>query len=218
MKRVCLCLFAVFAGMAGPVWAGAWQREEGVVFVAGNSIFRDGRAAHEYSVFAEYGWRQNLTIGLDINSRDDGVGHGVLFARMPLARLGENGRVAVQVGAGWHQFSGQTDTMARIGLLYGRSLGENGWLGLEPAVEFRAGLGPALYKFDAVVGLPSSGRVQPMVKLETIYKDGYGFGWTATPSLIVQGKRGTRWIFGLEYKQGGGTQSVGVAVGIWQRF
>lgn len=212
------CLALVFALVAESAVSGAWQRERGAGFAAGSAILRDGSAPREFSLFTEYGLRPDLTIGLDVNGRADKVGHALLFARIPIARPGRTGRLALQLGLGLHHYSGDTAPMGRFGFLYGRSLGTTGWFGVEPAVEYRSGLGQPLYKLDAVLGLPASGPVQAMIKLETIYKHGYGAGWTLTPGVILGRRNGARWIAGVEYKRGGGTDSIGLALGLWHSF
>ncbi|MEX0286611.1 MAG: hypothetical protein AB3N23_18540 [Paracoccaceae bacterium] len=213
---ILLCLICgVFCSKAS---AGAWLLKRGKGFASGNAILRNGSAPQEFSVYTEYGLRNDLTMGIDINGRADGVGHGVIFARIPIAEPGDTGRLSLQLGAGWHQYNGDISGMTRIAVLYGQSVGANGWFGLEPAVELREGLGPPLYKLDAVLGIPTDWRTQPMVKLETIYKEGYGFGWTLTPALIFTRRNDMKWVGGLEYKRGGGTDNIGFSLGVWKRF
>ncbi len=215
---VWLLLFSCCA--APSVRAGAWLREAGEGFAAASATLRGGTGTDEMSLYADYGLQPRLTVGLDVNRRGYRSGHAVVFLRAPLFQGPHGGRLAVQAGLGAHEAGSASGAMGKIALLYGRPLGRDdaGWFGLQAAAEHRAGLQAPVYKLDAVAGLPVDGPVQPMLQLETFHTDGYGFGWTVTPALIFGPRGRRRWIAGLQYREGGGTHSMGLTIGLWQRF
>lgn len=227
-----LLIAAMLACAASGAQAGAWLREPGEAFVAASTTLRNDRATHEDSLFFEYGLRDRMTVGLDLNLRVDGAGHALAFMRMPVTQWADGSRMAVQLGLGAHRSAraapgraaGPSGAMGKLAVMYGRSLGPTGggWFGLEAAVEHRAGVGAPIFKLDSVAGLPVGGRLQPMIKLETYHVPGRGSGWALTPSVILKPARGPRWVAGLEYRQarggGSGNRTLGLTLALWHRF
>lgn len=207
---LCLCLTTPGAQ------AGAWLQQAGEGFTSGSTLLR-GDASQEASVYLEYGLRPGLTVGGDLNWRNDLNGHALVFARLPLTEFADGGRMAVQVGLGGHRLSGRVRPMAKASLQYGRPLGDGGWLGAEVTAEHRQGTNP-LWKFDAVAGFEPWSWAQPMVKLETLYTEGFGFAWALTPSLILNRSGKFQWVAGVELRRAGGVKTGGLSVSLWQRF
>ena len=188
-------LFLLVCLDGAEVRAGAWPRAEGEGFMSASVTLRGGQAADEMGAYAEYGLRA-LTPGLDVNRKGLRTGHALVFARMPVGGNAGTARMAVQVGLGVHETLGQRGGMAKLAGLYGRPWEQGGWIGLEGAVELRAGQPAPLWKLDAVAGFAVRSGPQPMIKLESYYTDGFGFGWTVTSALIFGRSGQPRWVAG----------------------
>jgi len=213
-----LCLTA--ASSAG---AGAWLREQGQGFTAVSAIGRSDtslRSPHyETSLYAEYGLKPRLTLGLDANERPGSSGHALIFVRLPIRRDPGAARIAVELGLGGHHLGPQWDAMYKAALSYGRGFSGvgGGWLAIDAAVEYRSATAGPLYKLDATLGLPSKRRMRTMIQLETAYLNGAGFLWALTPSLILPGKNGREWVFGVETRSAA-TQTIGLKLALWKKF
>lgn len=101
-----LVLISVLLAAAGTsAWAGAWLREKGSSFTAISvTTFEEGEGGYKYksSLYAEWGLRENLTIGLDAEEHQDLYGHALVFARIPIADFSQAGRFAAEFGVGAH--------------------------------------------------------------------------------------------------------------------
>ena len=221
MRRIAVIVLIGLTG-APSVQAGAWLREDGRGFLAvASSLARsDTATVSETRLYGEYGATPRLTLGMDISNQPGRAGHALVFARLPLGNVSGQTRFAMELGLGGHHRQGKWSGMFKTSLAMGRGFTSgrgDGWLGIETAVEHRLGSSGPIYKLDAVIGLSSGARIRPMLKLETAYVPGRPVGWTLTPSLMIDARKGVIWVIGLERKSAA-QNSTGLSLGMWRDF
>ncbi|MTI03160.1 hypothetical protein [Roseibium sp. RKSG952] len=221
MGRIITIILYVFVS-AGPVWAGAWLREKGHGFTAvavSGFAENDGTRKYKSSLYAEWGLRPKLTIGLDAEEHQDQYGHAVVFARFPLADLGDPGRFAAELGLGAHHRGLQSWAMYKATLSYGKGLQTglgNGWLAVDTALEYRTHA-DLIRKLDVTVGLSTDRLLDPLLQIETYYAPGYPFYWSARPSLMIRPRKGKfTWIVGVEKTSA--QDAIGARLALWRDF
>lgn len=208
---------------ARPASAGAWLRDEGTGFLSSGAILRHGdpQAAHELSLYGEYGIAPRLTLGLDLNERPGYSGHAVAFARLPLSRPAARNTFALETALGGHHWLDDWSPMYRITLSAGRgfttSQGANGWIALDASYERRLGNSDPAYKLDGTIGLSGPARLRPILQVETSYSPGQPFFWAVIPGLLIETKGNRNWHVGIERKSAG-QDTLGIKFGLWQRF
>lgn len=204
--------------LARPAAGGAWLEPPGQGFAAASATYRtaDGKAAHELSYYGAYGISPGLTLGVDLNRYAQDSGHALIFARLPL-HSGARYRLAVETGFGGNQTQGQWLLMQKTALSYGRSIGASGWLSVDAAYELRNGGLDAVWKLDASLGLNRPGKLAPLLQIETARPESGGFAYALTPALRVPLGGSRELVVGLEYRQAG-QRSLGLELGLWQRF
>jgi hypothetical protein len=204
--------------------AGAWMRDEGTGFLAVFATF--GRTAaglsHDTGFYAEYGARPRLTLGVDVNTRSDLAGHALGFLRVPLTGSGRRTQIALDLGIGAHLDSGGSDwnPMARATLALGRSFASglgDGWFGVDVAYERRFGQPEGAIKLDSVIGLSSGPRFRPLLQLETCQVLGGRIDWTATASVMIDGRKGRTWVIGVQRGSAEGGR-LGIKAALWRSF
>ncbi len=202
MYRLVLLSSVLFL-LCNPAWSGAWLREKGKTFTATSvSVFKDG-PDYDYktSLYSEWGAREKLTVGLDVEGNRDLYGHALVFARVPLADIGQAGLFAAEFGASVHHRDTQTWPLFKTTLAYGKGFESRwgyGWLALDTALEYRKDEA-LIRKLDFTTGLSAERRLNPLMQIETSYVPGRSFYWSARPSLMYRTKSGkTTWIFGFE--------------------
>jgi hypothetical protein len=220
MCRIVLLLSLLLA--APPAWSGAWLREKGAAFTAASvTAFKDpdGRYDYKTGLYAEYGYRPKLTIGLDIEENRDLYGHALVFARLPVADFDKWGRFAVELGAGAHHRYRDAWAMYKLTLSYGKGFRTgwgNGWVAVDTALELRTH--DALYrKLDITAGLSGDRLLNPLIQLETTYTSDHSLFWRARPSVMIRTKKSsTTWVLGLERNDA--RSDTGLKLAIWSEF
>lgn len=221
--RIAIAGVLLGLGMAAPASGGAWLRDPGTGFASASATVRSDASldapTYETSIYAEYGLRPGVTVGLDVFERPVAAGHILAFARVPLGARDGRHRFAVELGVGAHHVGSDWAPMYRAALAYGRGFANpsGGWFGIDAAVEKRQGSGPELYKVDAALGLARRGRWQPMIQIETAYAEGFGFAWALIPSLILHDNQDRRWVFGVEARSAQ-IETLGLKFALWQTF
>ncbi|WP_291729860.1 hypothetical protein [Leisingera sp. F5] len=219
MKPACAVCLALT--LAQPAAGGAWQEKPGRGFASASATYRQtgGEGAQELSYYGAFGVTSKLTLGIDLNENSAGSGHALFFARLPL-RAGPRYRLAAEAGIGGNHFRGLWQMMQKATLSYGRSFETGqatGWLALDAAYELRNSGFDAAWKLDATIGLNRSGKMAPMLQIET-YKPGGGrFSYALTPAVRYPLDGSRELILGLEYRNTG-RRSLGLELGVWQRF
>lgn len=219
MKAACATCLALL--LAPPAAGGAWLEPPGQGFASASATYRHtgGQAVHELDYYGSYGITRNLTLGVELNQNADVSGHALIFARLPL-RAGPRYRLALEAGFGGNHAQGLWQRMQKTTLSYGRSFDTGratGWLAIDAAYELRNGGLDAAWKLDASLGLNRRGKAAPMLQIETAKPEGGRFSYALTPALRypLSGRR--ELILGLEYRNAG-QHSLGLELGLWQRF
>ncbi len=220
MIRILLFLFLMT--LAGPVFAGAWLREQNTGFVAAAITgFRTEDGSYEYksSLYAEWGLRPGLTIGLDAEEHQHLYGHALIFARTPVADLGRKGRFAAEFGVGAHHRQKSAWALYKATVSYGNGFESgwgNGWIAIDAALEYRTH--DALFrKLDLTAGLSSQRWINPLLQLESTYTPGRPVYWSARPSVMIRRKGGsTTWVVGAE--RNAFQSNVGIKFALWRDF
>ncbi|MGI9370701.1 MAG: hypothetical protein ACR2O2_17880 [Ruegeria sp.] len=128
MGRILIILTLILPAPA-PALAGAWLREKDKAFTALSvTAYQDEDDFYDSktSIYAEYGLRPGITIGLDAEEHQNYYGHALFFVRMPIADFGHSGRFAAEIGAGVHHRQLRTWALYKATLSYGKSF-QNRW-------------------------------------------------------------------------------------------
>lgn len=182
--RIAACLFLICT--AGPLFAGAWQREPGTGFASltqrlswpqDTTTWQSYEPTARYtSLYLEYGIAPRTTLGLDLGLSVSGAEKLVVFAQRPLRQADPGPRLAYEIGFG--RIAGQT--VLRPGLSLG--LGWNkGWFAADAIAEIPLSFDATDIKIDLTLGrnLPKDHKLilqlqtgdtemdPPFVRLET---------------------------------------------------
>ncbi len=220
--RGILTSLLIWTTTAATAQAGAWLRDPGSLFIAATTTTRlsPTEITTEGALYAEYGLRPKLTLGLDINHKIGYSGHALTFVRYPIGPRDRRNRYAVELGLGGHHWQGDWSPMAKLAVSMGRGLEfrrGNGWLAVDAAIEQRFGNPDPLYKLDATLGLPLWGRIGPMLQVETAKTRDLPLFWSVTPGLRYETKKLGTFVVGYESKHG--IESThGIKFGLWRDF
>ncbi len=203
-----------------PAWAGAWLREKGSSFTALSvTAFKedDGIYKYESALYAEWGLRPKLTIGLDAEEHQDLYGHALVFARFPIADLGQAGRFAAEFGVGTHHRQYDAWAMCKTTLSYGKGIQTGlggGWINIDAVLENRTHEA-LIRKLDFTAGLSSGRRIDPLLQIETSYISDHPWYWRVRPSLMYRPKKGNlTWILGAE--RNSADDNIGIKFALWR--
>ena len=139
IKAIWLGLTWLLCATPSLVFAGAWPRGEGKMFVAASAemTWPDGRALELPDIYGatylEYGLRPHVTMGLDIGSADITKSErlkAVGFVRYTITQGSSPYQIAVDAGVG--TFSGQN--VVRFGASYSKGLSifaRDAWVSLD---------------------------------------------------------------------------------------
>lgn len=175
MRLIAFVLLLVLT--AGPIWAGAWAREKGTLFIAagGNLWLSDGSQLpvhYDPTLYAEFGFTDRITLGLDIHTADKGqIFSGFVFANVPIGPLDGANRYAANLAYGFRTDATRPDEiLLRGGLSWGRGL-SNGWLAVDASATFGTADATWRPKMDATWGHNWTDRWTTTLQLQT----GQGF-------------------------------------------
>ncbi|WP_237217996.1 hypothetical protein [Ruegeria lacuscaerulensis] len=220
MYRALYLLFIIL--LASPAWSGAWLRGKDSAFTAASvTVFKEPDQGYDYAsaLYAEWGARDNLTIGFDFEENRDLYGHATVFARIPVADLQQKGRFAAEFGVGVHHRYRGAWALYKATLSYGKGYSTgwgNGWVALDASLEYRTH--DALYrKLDLTTGLNSARLINPLLQVETAYRSGSSLFWRVRPSAMIRWQDSpTTWVLGLERKDA--RNDTGIKLAIWSEF
>lgn len=176
--------------LASQAHAGAWMREQGTGFLSFGPVYEEtGRL--DGSLYAEYGVRPNLTLGVKIDAdmmqQQIRGATGFVFARKPIDMGERQFNLAYEVGIG-STYGHSSDLLLLTGLSYGRGVNVgslNGWLALDGAVEWSLGDSGNLGKLDTTFGLTLSDKFKVMMQVFHSQTDEAN-ATTLAPSLVWQ--------------------------------
>ncbi|WP_171124605.1 hypothetical protein [Ruegeria sp. HKCCA4707] len=207
---------------ASPALPGPWLREKDSAFTAASvTAFKDGDYGYDYksALYAEWGYKDNLTLGFDFEENRDLYGHATVFARLPLASLGEKGRFAAEFGVGVHHRHKGAWALYKATLSYGKGFQTgwgNGWVAVDTTLEYRTH-NALIRKLDLTAGLKSRRWVDPLLQVETAYRSGDDLYWRVRPSVMVRNPDSpTTWVLGFERNDA--RDNTGIKVAIWGEF
>ncbi|MFK7753998.1 MAG: hypothetical protein AB8B51_15815 [Sedimentitalea sp.] len=221
MLRLVFIIAALWMS-ASAATAGAWLRGEGSGFLSlGATARHDGAQwLREFAVYADYGLRPRLSVGLDLNDSPGAAGHALVFVRLPIIADDRPFKLATELAIGGHHQSNQWFGMLKASLAYGRGFESKwgaGWLAVETAVERRFGAADPIFKLDANIGLSQGSGPRPLFKIETAYIPGKPLLWAVSPALMFDTPNGNTWVVGLEHRNDG-TPKYGISLNYWRRF
>jgi hypothetical protein len=216
----CLTLAVVLLfWLASDATAGAWLREKGAVFLSLSGQVKEpdeyGFLRQDYSLYAEYGLADRLTIGVDAGHDMLRMSKAFVFARIPLRRAEHAVKLAAELGAG------ETDggTALRPGLSIGRGItlwGLGGWLNADGRAVL-AGGGAMTLESDLTFGLSVTDRAKVILQLQLGQPDLGDAYATFAPSFVYETRPGAHLEIGLTQPLTGG-ELRGVTLGLWRSF
>lgn len=205
----CLVLLAVLVlaqALAGAAAAGPWPRAVKDLFLS-YSCERDGRGSGYCGLYAEYGLRPNLMLGVEIGRSSAGEANGMLWLQRPLDRGDGPNRLAAGLGVGALRRDGRYLPQVQLALGLGRNFDSlpflrampgGGWLSVE--ARYRVA-GAARDDLElAELAAQGAGLLRYLTP-ESQAKGEITLGWHAAERLILVGQ------FRLEKRQdtGAGT-------------
>lgn len=225
MTRMLLLLlsFCLSALTAQAVCAGAWPREKGSGFVSSDvrlswpmELLSLEPTGKYYTLYAEYGLTDRLTLGMDLGRSVSGDGKSVVFLRLPLRRDAAKFKIALELGLG--QIDGQT--VVRPGLALGRSWSLwslSGWLALDSLAEVQTETGKTDLKIDLTMGLNTDNGRKYIVQFQAGAPALFDPFLRVAPSVVMPFGKNRHIEIGGTYGLTGDA-SFGVKLGVWQTF
>ncbi|WP_299555460.1 hypothetical protein [uncultured Tateyamaria sp.] len=210
-----LLLLALAPGAQG----GAWLQEHKKGFLSYSGVYEEtGRL--DGTLYAEYGFRPKLTLGVkvDVDMTQGRLGEGTafVFMRKPIPTGEREYKLAYDIGIG-STFGLVMEPLLRTGLSYGRGIklwDRHGWMAVDGAVEWAIDQGPDTLKLDSTLGLALNDRFKVMMQVFVTSADGDASA-TLAPSVIWQPKPdGASFVLGLEGEDG----ILALKLGMWRSF
>ena len=204
----------------GPALAGPWLRDVGRGFLSYSGTLEDvgksGAADGYGTVYAEYGLRRNLTLGLDLGADERGYYKAFAFAALPLVPQSQATRITAEFGLGTIQDS----AIVRPGIAIGRSfefLDRLGWMSVETRAEIGIRSGDVAVSTDLTLGYSAGARSKWMVQLQHGGPMADPDYLRLVPSVVIETHPGRHLEFGVTAGIWNAT-AFGVKLGVWQEF
>lgn len=216
MWRLVICLLLLpVGGLAGP-----WLREEGAGFLSYSAtlenVERTGAATGYASVYAEYGVRPRLTLGMDLGADERGFSKAFGFAVLPLGPQDSAMKYTLELGLGMIE----DEAIFRPGLAIGRgyTLGRrHGWVSVESRAEIGIEDGGTAFSTDVTLGLNASARAKWMVQIQHGGPMADPDYLRVVPSVALQTKPGRHIELGVTAGIKNAA-AVGIKLGVWREF
>lgn len=175
MRLIIIFLWLIsVASLAG---AGAWSRNSGQLFITagGNFLLSSGAQLpvhYDPTLYAEYGFSERLTLGMDLHTADAGrIGSVFFFASFPIGDLKSQQKFAASLSLGARaNATAQTEGLIRGGLSWGTGL-DNGWLSVDASATYGTDDRTFRPKVDATFGYRWTDKWTTTMQLQT----GQGF-------------------------------------------
>ncbi|MCM2561727.1 hypothetical protein M8756_04510 [Lutimaribacter sp. EGI FJ00015] len=200
--------------MAGPLWAGAWPRGKGNVFVTALTYLTQNGT---YSgIYAEWGLTDRLTLGLDVGHGVSGEEKAVAFLRLPMLERLSNHEFAWELGLG--EIAGEK--VIRPGLSWGKSVelaGRPGWIAVDSVAEMRTETLATDYKADLTLGLTVTDRRKIMMQFQAGVQSGDEPFLRLVPSITFGLSNRTQLEIGLTHDLLG-VRDTGIKAAVWYEF
>jgi len=212
-----LCLILLFLALPGVALAGAWPRERGTGFVSLAQSFSQTYGVTYPSAYAEWGLRENLTLGLDIGGT--GAARKVLsFTRLHYSPVNSAFRAAIEFGGGKHGGLGGHVASTAVHLGWGgkTALG-NAWADLRLGALYAIATGQIETKLDATLGVARPRGLLYMAELNATRGPRGQATLHLGPSLAVPLGKRLHLCVALSQELGGGNERK-VKLGLWAKF
>jgi len=217
--RLFIVLIALVLAAPGAE-ANAWLREHRGGFLSTGGAMRwtgSGAVAMESTIYAEYGLRPELTLGLDLSLKDDGTGAAAIFARVAAFDQG-NVTAAFDAGLGARQDPGGPVPFVSGGLSVGtdwRTARGPGWAVARVSARYSPEE-PARFKLDATIGQTVRPRMKLLFGVELAQSGGRSAA--VVPGIAYALRDGRSIYAGLEARRAPGITSYGLRAGLWHQF
>lgn len=219
MRLILLLAVLILPLLNGMAKAGAWPRAKGQTFLATTGQIdapdETGLRRQSFTLYAEYGATERLTLGLDLGGDALRMTKTIAFARWPIGRPAQQVKIAVELGLG--QVS-EVNAL-RPGLSFGRGLTlwrRQGWAAFDGRVVVVGG-GQVTLESDITLGLDITARGKVMAQVQT-GRPAAGRAYTRfAPSYVYATKPGAHLEVGLILPLSGGGER-GIKLGLWRSF
>ncbi|WP_375553332.1 hypothetical protein [Roseovarius mucosus] len=214
-------LFAVLIlpWLVGMAEAGAWPRAKGQTFLAATGQLdapdETGLARQSFTLYAEYGATERLTLGVDLGGDALQMIKTIVFARWPVGRPARKVKIAVELGLG----EVAEQRALRPGLSLGRGLtlwGRHGWAAFDGRAVMFSG-GQMTLESDITLGLDITARGKVIAQIQTGQPAKGQTYVRFAPSYVHATKPGAHLEFGLILPLTDGGER-GVKLGLWRSF
>lgn len=205
--------------LSGPALPGAWPREKGTAFLSlagqAEGPDEDGIYRQNFTLYAEYGLTERLTLGVDAGGDALRMTKAIGFLRWPLGRADRGVKLAFELGAG--QVDGENALRPGLSLGRGVEFGKRqGWLAADGRAILFTGGGMTL-ETDLTFGLSLTKRSKVILQIQAGQPDLGGAYTRFAPSFVFETKPGAHIEFGLtEPLLGDGDR--GIKLGLWRKF
>jgi hypothetical protein len=219
--------------------AGPWPRAKGETFLS--LSVEQGSDTDYFSLYAEYGLRENLTLGLDLGATSRDPKKAIAFARWPVGDSESPLRMAAQIGVGYAErwrtppfklvITGggplpplpaarpKMRPVLQTGFALGRSIkwaGLEGWTTLDTRAEIDDDLATH-YMADATLGLKTTKGHMFILQLQTGATDA-GATWAKlAPSYVLKLSDRSNLELGVTAHLTGDDTAI-ARLGLWHRF
>lgn len=226
-----LVVYPIFLLLSALIWSsaafgGAWPREVGGVFLSFGTSFDvnydvpGNESAQMHTLFAEYGLRPKLTLGLDAQLTDQGDYSAILFLRRPIIEKSQSHRFAFQGGVGIVEKAKKSDYLIQGGFAWGKGIETkfgSGWMSLDSSLEYHLDSADVVTKADFTFGVKPSTRTKLMVQVQTGAYPGSDPYVRFAPSIAREFGKGRHLV--LEGNFGVlGESKAGMKLGTWLEF
>lgn len=219
MLRCLIPMLLLLPWLAGMAAAGAWPRDKGQSFLAlsgqvdGPDQF--GLYRQSFTLYAEYGATERLTLGLDIGGDAQRMTKAIAFARWPIGPAERAMKIAYEIGVG----EVEEEAALRPGLSLGRGFtlsGRHGWAAIDGRAVLFGG-GQAALESDITIGLSTTPHSKAILQIQT-GRPAFGRTYSRfAPSFVHETKPGLYLEFGVVAPLSGGGEN-GVKLGLWRQF
>ena len=223
MRLLIAFILIICVSATTSVQAGPWLRKKGSTFTSASinaTYFRDIGTA----TYLEYGLRENMTIGADINTSMNRLGErsgaATLFLRRALGPNKGAHRWAYELGVGADWKGDLILPHLKTGVSWGKGYTlreKSGWMTVDASIKWDLSQGQHHGKLDATLGMNFSDQTTGMVQLYLAQLDQKFFA-TLAPSVVFKPrKRKFKIQIGAEIPSEN-AQNTALKLGIWREF
>lgn len=217
LPTLALYLLALSLGacLTGQATAGPWLRTSGETFLSFSVEVSDPDDFY-VTAYGEYGLRPDLTLGLDLGIKDNGLDKAIAFALRALTGPESVLQVALALGVGISDDKGVLRPGVNIGR--GVTLGQrNGWVALELYAVINPDDAEHYEHIDLTLGMDLSAHSKAMFQVFSNGNPVDGEGLKMGPSLIIAPNPGQYFQIGV-LAGIRDTDDTAIKLGVWRNF